>query len=86
LDRSKRRKFHDAQDRLFVEICRCQVLDAADEDVETWLDDTVEYLAEEYPSLTHSEVSKLRLAGENFVAPPIPHGAARNATNREEWT
>jgi hypothetical protein len=86
LDRSKRRKYDDAQDRLFVEICRCQVLEAADDDVETWLDDTVEYLAQEYPSLTRAEVRALRVAGENFVAPAIPHGRGRNATNREEWT
>ena len=86
MDRSKRRKYDDAQNRLFVEICRCQVLDASDEDVETWLDDTVDYLAQEYPSLTRAEIRALRDAGENFVAPAIPHGAARNATNREEWT
>jgi hypothetical protein len=86
LGRKKRREYDDAQDRLFTEICRCQVLEAAEEDAEEWLDDTVEYLAQEYPALTHEDVHALRQAGENYVAPAIPYGEGRDATNREEWT
>jgi hypothetical protein len=68
-----------------MEICRCQVLDAAREDAYDWLDDTVQYLAQEYPGLTREDVRELRKAGQNYVAPAIPHGKGRNATNRDEW-
>ncbi|MFQ5891135.1 MAG: hypothetical protein ACE5JR_14010 [Gemmatimonadota bacterium] len=85
MGRSKRREYDDAQDRLFTEIRRCQVLDAAEEDAEEWLDDTVQYLAQEYPALTREEVHALRRAGRNYVAPAIPYGEGRDATNRDEW-
>lgn len=81
----KRVDIDDAKDRLFTEICRCHVLEATEEDAQEWLDDTVQYLAQEYPALTREELARLRQAGDNYVAPPIPHGKGKNATNREEW-
>ena len=81
----KRRPYDDARDRLFTEICRCEVLEASNHDAQEWLGDTVEYLAQEYPSLTRNDVQALRRAGQNYVAPVIPHGRGLDATNREEW-
>ena len=81
----KRDDFADARDRLFHEIRRCGVLEAASEEARAWLDDTIQYLGEQYPSLTKAELVKLRLVGDNYVAPAIPHGAGKDATNREEW-
>jgi hypothetical protein len=80
----KRPHFEAARDRLFHEIHRCGVLKAADEDVEGWLEDTVEYLAEQYPSLRRPELAELQTIGCNYAAPVIPHGN-KDATNRDEW-
>ncbi|MCL7960292.1 MAG: hypothetical protein M8866_02680 [marine benthic group bacterium] len=85
MGRPKRVDYDQARDRLFMEICRCNVLEASDADAAAWLDDTVQYLAQEYPALTREELGELRMAGGNYVAPPIPHGKGINATNREEW-
>lgn len=80
-----RRDFDDARDRLFVEIQRCGVLQAAEEDVDAWLDDTVDYLDERFPSLSVAQLRKLKRAGRNYVAPIIPHGKGKDARNRDEW-
>jgi hypothetical protein len=85
LGKHKRLDFDDARDRLFVEIQRCGVLQAADEDVEAWLEDTVEYLDERFPSLSESQLRKLKRVGRNYVAPIIPHGKGKDARNRDEW-
>lgn len=78
--------FDDARDRLFKEIRRCEVLEAPPAAADEWLDDTVEFLAQEYPSLTRKEVGRLRRAGDNYVAPAIPHGVGIDARNRDEWS
>lgn len=82
----KRVPFEDARDRLFKEMHRCDVIGAAEEDVDAWLDDTVEYLGEQFQSLNFGQLDKLKRVGRNYVAPAIPYGEGKDATNREEWS
>ena len=77
--------FAKARDRLFSEIHRCGVSGAEEEDIAEWLDDTVQYLSEEYPALSVTDRDSLKQAGRNFLAPPVPHGVGKDATNRDEW-
>lgn len=84
--KKERDDFEDARDRLFHEIRRCGVLEAADDEAQAWLDDTIEYLGEQYPSLTKSQLAELRGVGGNYVAPAVPHGSGKDVTNREEWS
>lgn len=81
-----RKDFERARDRLFQEIHRCGVIGADQEDVAHWLEDTVQYLAEEFSSLNNADRHELKRAGENYVAPPVPHGEGKDATNRDEWS
>ena len=77
--------FAKARDRLFSEIHRCDVAGSEEEHIVEWLEDTVQYLSEEYPTLSLADRDSLKQAGRNFLAPPIPHGVGKDATNREEW-
>ena len=44
-----------ARDELFSHILRCGVLEAQEEHRKDWFDDTMDYLAERYESLTDKE-------------------------------
>ena len=77
--------FARARDRLFSEIHRCGVSGAEEQDVTEWLEDTVQFLSEEYPALSVADRDSLMQAGRNFLAPVIPHGVGKDATNRDEW-
>jgi hypothetical protein len=77
--------FAKARDRLFSEIHRCGVSGAEEDDIADWLDDTVQFLSEEYPALSIADRDSLKQAGRNFLAPVIPHGVGKDATNRDEW-
>lgn len=68
-----------ARDELFSHIQRCGVLQAEDEQRKEWLDDTIEYLAERYPELNHSDLGELRTMGDRYCSPAIPHGKAHAA-------
>ena len=72
-----------ARDELFSHIQRCHVLDATADQQEEWLDETVEYVAERYPSLDRKGLSKLRKLGERYCRPPIPHG---DVDAEEAWS
>lgn len=74
-----------ARDQLFSEMHRCGVLEASSEEAEKWLEDTIDYLSDLYPSLTQSELDELRSIGSRFARPPIPHGRDQTAMNREDW-
>ena len=63
--------FDRARDELFHYIHRCGVLRATPEDQSEWLDDTIEYLAESFPSLTREQVGELRTIGMRFCRPVI---------------
>ncbi len=63
-----------ARDELFSHINRCGVLQAAHEDQEQWLDETMEYLGERFPDLGEADLHELRTLGLRFCRPAIPHG------------
>ncbi|MFQ5690456.1 MAG: hypothetical protein ACE5HQ_09320 [Gemmatimonadota bacterium] len=68
-----------ARDELFSHIQRCGVLEVEEEQRVEWLDDTVEYLSERYPRLSKADLEQLKLMGDRYCSPAIPHGAARDA-------
>lgn len=73
-----------ARDELFSHIQRCDVLEAAEEDAQEWLADTLEYMAERYPQLSAGERTQLETMARRYIQPVVPHGKA-TAENREDW-
>ena len=63
--------FDRARDELFHYIHRCGVLRATPEDQGEWMDDTIEYLAESFPSLSREQLGELRTIGMRFCRPVI---------------
>jgi hypothetical protein len=63
-----------ARDELFSHIQRCGVLEAEDDERQTWMSDTVEYLRERYPTLSDLEVQELEQIGHRYCQPAIPFG------------
>ncbi|MDX1395043.1 MAG: hypothetical protein R3195_11655 [Gemmatimonadota bacterium] len=74
-----------ARDELFSHIQRCDVLEAADEDREAWLVETLAYMAERYPALMPNEREELETLARRYMKPPVPHGKEATAQNRDEW-
>ena len=68
-----------ARDELFSHINRCGVLEAARNDQEHWLSETIEYLGERYPDLAAVELRELHTLGLRFCEPAIYNGAPRQA-------
>jgi hypothetical protein len=67
-----RNKLKDrARDELFSHINRCGVLEAAHEDQEHWLRETMEYLGDRYPDLEDAELKDLYRVGLAFCRPAI---------------
>lgn len=64
-----------ARDELFSHILRCGVLEAAPEHQKDWLDDTMDYLAERYESLSDEELAQVRRLGEQYCRPVIANPA-----------
>jgi hypothetical protein len=60
-----------ARDDLFNYIHRCGVLRSTPEDQVEWMDDTIEYLGECYPSLSREQLGELRTMGLRFCRPVI---------------
>ena len=60
-----------ARDELFSHIHRCGVLQAAESDQDSWMSETIEYLAERYPDLDVSELAELKTIGLRFCKPAI---------------
>jgi hypothetical protein len=60
-----------ARDELFSHILRCGVLEAEVEHQKDWFDDTMDYLAERYDTLTDEELDGLRRLGEQYCRPVI---------------
>lgn len=69
-----------ARDELFSHINRCGVLQAAHEDQEHWLDETMEYLGERFPDLADTDLSELRTVGLRFCRPAIARGRDEKET------
>lgn len=63
-----------ARDELFSHINRCGVLHAVEDDQRTWMDETIEYIAERYPDLNDQALKNLYDVGMRFCKPAIPHG------------
>lgn len=74
-----------ARDELYSHIQRCGVLEAATEDAQEWLADTLEYMAERYPQLSAVERKRLETMAQRYIKPIVPHGKGATAENREEW-
>jgi len=60
-----------ARDEMYSHILRCGVLQATVEHQKEWFDDTIEYMAERYPSLSEEELKDLRSLGERYCQPVI---------------
>ena len=75
-----------ARDELMSHVVRCNVLQARMEDRLEWLDETMDYMAERYPSLNEMALAQLEMIGRQFVQPAIPHGKGNTARNRPEPT
>ena len=60
-----------ARDDLFGHIHRCGVLQSTEEQQEEWMDDTIEYLGECYPSLRATELGQLKDIGLRFCRPAV---------------
>jgi len=73
-----------ARDELFSHIQRCGVLEAEESQREEWMEDTIEFLAERYPSLSRQELGELKKIGDRYCRPAIPHGDADASDAWEE--
>lgn len=60
-----------ARDELFSHIHRCGVLDANVDDQDSWMNETMGYLAERYPDLGEQELVQLKAVGMRFCQPVI---------------
>ena len=83
---SKEKIMDRARDELFSHINRCGVLNAADDDQNHWMDETIEYIGERYPDLTDGDMMELRDIGMRFCKPAIPHGADSRSKSMEDAT
>lgn len=63
--------FDRARDELFQFIHRCGVLRATADHQTQWMDETIEYLGEGYPSLAREQLGELRTMGLRFCRPVI---------------
>jgi hypothetical protein len=68
--------FEQARDELFSHILRCGVLEATPEHQKDWFDDTMEYLADRYETLSDDELAHVRRLGEQYCRPVIRNSDA----------
>lgn len=80
----KKTDFDRARDELMSLVHRCNVLDAEEAEQNEWLKETVEYMAERYPSLAKMELAQLEIVGRQFCQPVIRHGAENTALSRDD--
>lgn len=76
---TKQKILDRARDELFSHVNRCGVLEAAAEDQEQWMNETIEYLGERFPDLTDKDLQDLYNVGIRFCQPAIPHGSQASA-------
>lgn len=60
-----------ARDELFSHIHRCGVIEASPGDQDSWMTETIVYLAERYPELSESDLFDLKTIGIRFCQPVI---------------
>ncbi len=65
-----------ARDELFSHINRCGVVDATEADQTEWMKETIDYIAERYPTLGAHELRFLHAVGTRFCQPAIARGTA----------
>lgn len=63
--------FEKARDELYSHILHCEVLGADEEHQREWFDDTMEYIAERYTTLSKDVLAQVRSLGERYVQPVI---------------
>lgn len=68
---AKQEPMERARDELFSHIHRCGVLEAHEDDQDSWMTETIEYLAERYPDLGVKELTQLKAVGMQFCKPVI---------------
>ncbi len=68
---ARQEPFERARDELFSHILRCAVIDAVQEAQEAWMNETIEYIADRYPSLEVTDLIKLKKIGMQFCQPVI---------------
>ncbi len=81
---SKEKLLDRARDELFSHVHRCGVLEAAEEDQRTWMDETIDYIGERYPDLTDADLTSLHKIGVRFCKPAIAHGSESTAKTVED--
>ncbi len=81
---SKEKLLDRARDELFSHVHRCGVLEAAEEDQRTWMDETIDYIGERYPDLTDADLKSLHEIGVRFCKPAIAHGSESTAKTVED--
>lgn len=64
-----------ARDDLFGHIHRCGVLRSTEEQQVEWMEDTIQYIGECYPSLRAADLGQLKAIGLRFCRPAIARGA-----------
>ena len=64
-----------ARNDLFGHIHRCGVLRATEEQQVEWMNETIEYISEVYPSLSEEDLTELKTIGLRFCSPVIVNGA-----------
>lgn len=69
-----------ARDELFSHINRCGVVGAGEADQTEWMNDTIDYLAERYPTLAQHQLRFLHAVGMRFCQPAIARGTATITT------
>ncbi len=72
--------FDRARNELFSQIQHCGVLEANEEQRETWFRDTMEYMAKRYPGVTEEQLAELAELGRRYCQPVIEHGSTSQHT------
>ncbi|HET6231109.1 MAG TPA: hypothetical protein VFE05_13630 [Longimicrobiaceae bacterium] len=76
----------DARNELFSHVHRCGVLRATQEQQVEWMDDTVEFIGERYPSLSKDQLDELKAIGLRFCSPVIANAPAKAEAEEEDAT
>ena len=73
--------FDRARDELLSHILHCGVLQAERDQQKDWFDDTMEYMAERYATLTDEQLASIRTLGEQYCRPVKKHDSEVGAAN-----
>ena len=65
--------FDKARDELLSHIIHCGVLQAEPQHQKDWFDDTMEYIAERYATLSDDQLDTIRALGERYCRPVKRH-------------